>query len=96
MGNRRKAKRPDLSLEGGPGVSLPKEEHVLVKTVPAVIHWGQFQDVERDDDEVVGETYIYENGTHDIVLADDISEDAKVVMGYYAQVRDLSIAKENN
>jgi len=96
MGNRRKPKRPDLTLAGGPGVSLPEEEHVLVKTVPAVIHWSQFKDIDREDTEIVGETFIYENGTHDIVLADDISEDAKIVMGYYGKLKNLSVDRENN
>ena len=64
MGNRRKAKRPDLSIEGGPGVALPKDEKVLVKTVPAVIHWDQFKDIERNDTETIGQTLIFEDGSH--------------------------------
>ena len=98
MGNRRKPKRPDLAAESGPGVSLPKDEKVLVKTVPAVIHWGKFEDIERDDDEIVGECLIYEDGSHDIIVrkGDELSEDAKKVMGWYDQLKHLSIQRENN
>lgn len=96
MGNRRKPKRPDLSLEGGPGVSLPPDEKVLVKTVPAVIHWSQFQDIERNDSEDVGQTLIFEDGTHEIFVRDDISEDAKKVMGFYEKLHVSVAERENN
>lgn len=96
MGNRRKAKRPDLSI-GDPGVSLPKDEKVLVKTVPAVIHWGQFKDVERNDSETIGQTLIFEDGTHEIFLnKDEISEEAKKVMGLYDKLHVSVHERENN
>lgn len=95
MGNRRKPKRPDLAMSG-PALRLPKDEKILAKTVPAVIHWDQFKDVDRDDTEIIGETLIYESGDHDIIINDNISEDAKKIMGFYDTLKHVSIERENN
>jgi len=97
MGNRRKPRRPDLSIDGSGHMPLPPDEKILVKTVPAVIHWSQFEDIERNDDEVVGETLIYQDGSHDIIIkSEGLSEEAKQIMGYYDQLKHLSIERENN
>lgn len=47
-------------------VSVPNQEKVVVKTVPA-----------RCGDEVVGEAVIYEDGTIDIIKFGDISPEAE-------------------
>ena len=96
MGNRRKPRRPDLSIDGSGHMPLPPDEKILVKTVPAVIHWSQFEDIERNDDEVVGETLIYQDGSHDIIIQGDISENAKKVMGFYDQLHLEAEMRENN
>jgi len=94
--SKRKARRPDLRLTSPDAVPLPSDERVLVKTVPAVIHWSQFKDIERNDTEVVGETLIYQDGSHDIIVKDDISENAKKVMGFHQELHVRAEARENN
>lgn len=96
MGNRRKPRRPDLSIDGSGHMPLPPDEKVVIKQVPAVIHWAQFDDIDRNDDEIVGETLIYQDGSVDIIAHADISDNAKKVMGWYDQLHDISIARENN
>lgn len=80
MSNR---KKPKMSSEwprppsgNGTRLSVPKEEKVVVKKVPAVIHWNQL-DSTRTDSETIGEAIIYEDGTQDVIVFADISEEAK-------------------
>jgi len=45
----------------------------------------------------VGETLIYQDGSHDIIIkGEGLSEEAKQIMGYYEQLKHLSIERENN
>lgn len=83
MSNRKKAKapwlgrraRPQRELDGRLGlpaqrVAMPKSEREVLKTVPAKIA-----------DEVVGTAILYDDGTTDIILNDEISDEARKKMG---------------
>lgn len=56
--------------DGAVNLDIPPEEKEVLKTVPAKV-----------GDEVVGDAVIYNDGTTDIILNDDISEKAKAKMG---------------
>lgn len=62
-------------------VNIPIQELSVHKRVPAVIHWATVDGNDREDDETIGEAIIYENGTSDVIVFDDISEDAKHLVG---------------
>lgn len=92
---RRKAKRPELSLharaEGIPlfdentevdlNVSPGIMEKSVHKRVPAVIHWDQVTGTDRTDDEVIGEAIIYDDGTSDVMVFGELSDEAKKLVG---------------
>lgn len=78
---RRKARRPDLALSNEESVSIPIQEKSVHKRVPAVIHWAQVTGTDREDDETIGEAIIYEDGTSDVMVFGEISEDAKKLVG---------------
>ena len=78
MSNRRKAERAD---------------NPIVKRVPAVIHWDQIENSPRTDDEIVGQALIFEDGTQDLELTPDISEDAQRIL--YGFSHHLTIGKED-
>ena len=80
MSNRRKPRNPTASLEGTK-VDIPIQEQSVHKRVPAVIHWATVDGVDRTDDETIGEAVIYEDGTSDVLVFSEISEDAKKVVG---------------
>lgn len=98
MSNRKHPKNRKLLREealNARQVDIPKEEKVVEKTVPAVIHWGNVNGVDREDSETIGEALIYADGTQDIILWGDISEDAKKLMGMFDTLQHFSIAQEN-
>lgn len=78
---RRKARRPELALENEVKVDVPIMEKSVHKRVPAVVHWGTVEGSSRTDDETIGEAIIYEDGTSDVMIFDEISSDAKKLVG---------------
>lgn len=56
-------------------------EQSVHKRVPAVVHWATVEGNDRTDDEVIGEAVIYDDGTSDVIVFGDISEDAKHLVG---------------
>lgn len=78
---RRKAKRPELALPKPEKVDVPIMEKSVHKRVPAVIHWSTVEGTDRTDDETIGEAIIYEDGTSDVMVFGEISEDAKKLVG---------------
>ena len=78
---RRKARRPELALENEVKVDIPIMEKSVHKRVPAVVHWGTVEGSSRTDDETIGEAVIYEDGTSDVMIFDEISSDAKKLVG---------------
>jgi hypothetical protein len=85
VSNRRKPKRQArlskmIKQEAIERLDLPASEKTVIKRVPATIHWGMVKDIDREDSEVIGETVIYEDGSYDVVVADDISDNAKTLI----------------
>lgn len=78
---RRKARRPELALEHETRVDVPIMEKSVHKQVPAVVHWAQVDGTDRTDDEVIGTAIIYDDGTSDVIINDDISSEAKQLVG---------------
>lgn len=78
---RRRAARPELSLHNQHLVEVPIQEKSVHKRVPAVIHWATVDGQDRTDDETIGEAIIYDDGTSDVIVFSDISEDAKKLVG---------------
>jgi len=78
---RRKAARPELSLNNQNLVEVPVHEKSVHKRVPAVIHWDTVDGSDRTDDETIGEAIIYDDGTSDVIVWADISADAKKLVG---------------
>lgn len=80
---RRKARRPDLALKNevdtnvSPGI-MEKSVH---KRVPAVIHWDTVEGTSKTGDEVIGEAIIYEDGTSDVMVFGELSDEAKQLVG---------------
>lgn len=98
MSNRKHPKNRELLRQeaiNARQVGIPKEEKVVEKTVPAVIHWGNVDGSDREDSETIGEGIIYADGTQDVIVWDGISEDAMKLMGMFDMLQHLSIAKEN-
>lgn len=62
-------------------MTVPMQEKSVHKKVPAVIHWNTVPNVDRDDDETIGEAIIYDDGTSDVIVFAEISEDAKRLVG---------------
>ena len=93
MSNRKKSRREKrdkflAKIKGETGLDVgmkvegrvitpPQDEKVLLKTVPAVIHWKEWEAVDREDDEVIGVTNLYEDGSFDMIIDRDISQEAK-------------------
>lgn len=77
-------------------VSAPFDERTVNKKVPAVIHWKDWDFNEREDDEIIGETVIYEDGQFDMIINPDISDEAKSVVNFLQSKNpgNFSIAKE--
>lgn len=88
MGNTRKPQRPDLNMRNEPEVRVPMQEQSVHKKVPAVIHWATVPNVDREDDETIGEAIIYEDGTSDVIVFSEISDDAKKLVGTINQELD--------
>lgn len=82
MSNRRKTRWGRKGMGEKISIPLPVEEAVILKRVPAVIHWAQVPSVDRDDDEIIGEALIYEDGEQDVVIFDGISNDAQKLLDY--------------
>jgi hypothetical protein len=61
--------------------TIPIQELSVHKKVPAVIHWGTVDGIDREDDEIIGEAIIYEDGTSDVIVFSEISEDARNLVG---------------
>ena len=81
MSNRRKPRNRKLIAERALNkVSVPARDQVVIKDVPAIIHWSQLEGNDRTDDEVIGKALIYDDGTQDVIVFSDISEDAKVLV----------------
>lgn len=78
---RRKARRPDLALQQPVKVDVPIMEKSVHKRVPAVIHWATVDGIDRTDDETIGEAIIYDDGTSDVMVFGEISNDAKRLVG---------------
>ena len=72
-------------------VELPTQKDlVIVARKPATIHWGDVPGVDREDDEVIGELVVYDDETYDIVVNDDMSEDAKkIIYGFESRMTSL-------
>lgn len=70
-------------------VDVPIMEKSVHKRVPAVIHWDQVTGNDRTDDETIGEAIIYDDGTSDVMVFGDISEDAKHLVGLVNQRLDV-------
>jgi hypothetical protein len=77
----RRARRPWLRKQAEEKIDVPIMEKSVHKQVPAVIHWADVTGIERTDDETIGTAIIYEDGTSDIIVDRDISEDAKKIVG---------------
>lgn len=66
---------PNLISEGAlDKIEVPKSEKVVHKTVPA-----------KAGDEIIGEAIIYEDGTIDVVVHGDISDEAKEALYSFKQ-----------
>lgn len=78
---RRKARRPELALQNQVKVDVPIMEKSVHKRVPAVIHWATVDGTDRTDDEVIGEAIIYDDGTSDVMVFGEISNEAKQLVG---------------
>lgn len=83
-----RAKRPDLALKDQHLVEVPIQEKSVHKRVPAVIHWSTVDGSPRTDDETIGEAILYDDGTTDVIVYSEISEDAKKVVGIINQTLD--------
>lgn len=95
MSNRKKPRVRKLVAESAlKKINLPVQEDLeIVKKVPAIIHWDQIDTIGRHDDETIGEAVIYDDGTSDIIVFQDISEDAKkMVYGGMSGIDHFSIA----
>lgn len=99
MSNRRKAKnsaeRMRKMVRQGAlhKIDVPRDEQVVVKRVPAKIDWAKVGNITRDDVEIIGETVIYEDETFDLIVNDNISEEAKTLV-YGQDLFQYSIANE--
>lgn len=82
---RRRASRPELSLENQTLVEVPIHEKSVHKRVPAIVHWATVDGNDRTDDEIIGEAIIYDDGTSDVIVHADISADAKKLVGIINQ-----------
>lgn len=97
MSNRRKTKRPDVLIkqeavdEGR--INIPRGERVVAEEKPATIHWSLVKNSPREDSEVIGTAIIYEDGSTDLIVAKDISEEARALL-YSFETHMYSIAKE--
>lgn len=83
-------------VETGEIISVPMDERVVNKTVPAVIHYAQWEQIDRDDDEIIGETVIYEDGSFEMVVRGDISPEAQSIVNFLHAKNpfNVSLAKE--
>lgn len=80
MSNRKKIKGRLFSKKALTEIDIPVPEKVVLKTVPAVIHYKDIPDNPREDSEVVGQTIIYEDGTLDIIVFDEITEESHEII----------------
>lgn len=96
MSNRRRPRNRKLVREDALAkVDIPMVNQTVHKRVPAVIHFSQVEGTDREDDETIGEAIIYEDGTSDIIVFAEISEEAKaVVYGIQSQLEHLNIDTE--
>lgn len=80
----------------GSVITPPADEKVLLKIVPATIHWKDWEAVDREDDEVIGDTLLYEDGTFEMVINRDISPEAKAFANSIQRQNPgaISLAKE--
>lgn len=78
---RRKARRPELALDNQVDFTPPIMEKVVHKRVPAVVHWASVEGTDRTDDETIGEAIIYDDGTSDVMIFGELSEEAKKLVG---------------
>lgn len=86
----RKLVSEEAHLQGK--VSIPMIDQIVAKRVPAVIHFSQVEGTDRDDDETIGEAIIYEDGTSDVIVFSNISEEAKmVVYGIQSELEHLDM-----
>jgi hypothetical protein len=94
MSNRKKPRNRKLIAEKALHkipIVPPDEREIIAKT-PAVIHWSQVPGIDRDDDETIGLAIMFDDETYDVVLKDDMSEDAKkLVYGALGGVDHFSI-----
>lgn len=97
VSNRRRPRNRKLIAERALAkVDIPSQDRVVEKRVPATIKWAEVKNIERDDVEVIGEAVIYDDGTYDVVISQDISEEAKVLTyGVTGGVDNLSIDQED-
>lgn len=109
MSNRRKLKKQPLGLRQSDlettlikrsalsRVNVPAQERVVLKKVPANIKWAEVGGIDRDDVEIIGEAIIYEDGTSQMIVNDDISDDAKKLLGsFYPNKYSLAEQEEGN
>lgn len=98
MSNRRKSKieklfgKQDIPEE----LNVPVDEKVELKRVPANIKWAEVGGIDREDVEVIGEAVIFDDGTQDVIIWKDISDDAKKLLGNFkGSVGAFSVAEKN-
>jgi len=71
---------------------VPLDERIVNKKVPAVIHFKDWDQVDREDDEIIGETVIYEDGTFDMVVNRDISPEAQSIVNFIHSKHPLEVS----
>jgi hypothetical protein len=102
MGNRKKPRNPKLRALGqhlsfARAVMPEDEPKVVERTVPAVIHWGDVPGSPRTDDETIGQAITFDDGSTDIIMYEDISDDAKkIIYGAQAGVDHYGLLEDKN
>jgi hypothetical protein len=76
-------------------IDVPRDEQVVVARVPAKIDWAKVGNITRDDVEIIGETIVYEDNTFDVIVKDDISDEARTLV-YGQDLFQFSIAEEGD
>lgn len=96
MSNRKKPTNRKLVAERALSkVEVPDKESVVLKRVPAKIKWAGVDSVDRDDEEIIGEAIIYDDGTNDLIVSGSLSDDAKKLIYGLSEGFDMfSIAEQ--
>lgn len=77
-------------------LNIPEDEKVELKRVPANIKWADVKGVDRTDVEIIGEAVLFDDGTQDVIIHSDISDDAKkLIDGFRDDVGIYSVGEHN-